>query len=72
MSDSGEGRALAFLKNVLQEKQIDNETYLWSLADDVSLLGCQISVGFYLPRAEFYRETAQTYDGSIAGFVFCG
>jgi hypothetical protein len=39
------------------EKQIDHETYVWNQADYVGLLRFQIDVRFYLPRAEFYRET---------------
>jgi hypothetical protein len=70
MSDSGEGRALVFLKIVLQEKQIDHETYFWNQADYVSLLRFQIGVGFYLSQAEFYREITRTYNGSHDSICF--
>jgi hypothetical protein len=35
MSNHGNGPALAFLKKVLQKKQIDNETDLWNPEDDM-------------------------------------
>jgi UDP-glucose:glycoprotein glucosyltransferase len=70
MSDYSDGVAATFLNSVLLQKQINNETHLWTTvqsylpSDYAGLLRSQIDVRFYLPRAELYRETARTYDGS--------
>jgi hypothetical protein len=57
-------QALAFLKDFVQQKQIDHKIYIWNQADYVGLLRFQVGVRFYFPRAEFYREITRPYDDS--------
>jgi hypothetical protein len=64
------GDTPAFLKGVLQKKQIDNETSLWNPSDDIGLLQSQIDLGFYCRPPEFYREAARTSNGSYSRALF--
>ena len=70
MVDYSESLSLLFLKGALSEHKIDDSEYLWAQVksllpeDAFNLLKGHVDLGFYVPRAEAYRETARTYDGS--------
>jgi hypothetical protein len=76
LTDYSADFAATFLTSALGNDQVENATYLWSQVkscvspDSFGLVRSQIDVGFYLPRAEFYRETARTYEGSLYSSLF--
>jgi len=70
VTDYSEALAVAFLRDVISERKVDDEAFLWAkvksfLPDDaLTLVRAQVELGYFLPRAELYRETARAYDGS--------
>lgn len=76
LSDYSDFISTTFLQSVLQSNQIDNETFIWENAkpflsnEFYSLLQKEITLGYYLPRAEMYRETARTFCGSNLQDIF--
>jgi UDP-glucose:glycoprotein glucosyltransferase len=76
IADYSEVSALSFLGSVLSANQTDNQSFLLASVksflpqDDMGLMRAQIELGFYLPRAEMYRETARSIDGTHYRDVF--
>ncbi|KAK8863947.1 hypothetical protein M9Y10_011641 [Tritrichomonas musculus] len=76
LSDYSDFISTTFLSSILKANQADNETYIWENAKSFlptelfSLLQKEINLGYYLPRAEMYRETARTFCGSKIQDIF--
>ncbi|OHT10700.1 glycosyl transferase [Tritrichomonas foetus] len=70
LSDYSEFTATTFLTTVLSDNKADDTDFIWATAkslipeDSYTLLKSEIELGYYLPRAEMYRETARTFCGS--------
>lgn len=70
LSDYSDFTTTNFLTAVLQNGYADNETHIWSTVQSLlpssmySLLKSEVELGYYLPRAEMYRETARNFCGS--------
>lgn len=77
LTDYSELSSSLYLKEILTNfDKIENEKYLMEQVhnyipqDSFNLLKAQIEVGFFLPRAELYRETARNIMGSLYPDLF--
>ncbi|EAX96240.1 hypothetical protein TVAG_022230 [Trichomonas vaginalis G3] len=71
MTDFSSEMATQFLRDIVKNHdQLNNETFIWETAFRIlpkfhhAFLKSQISIGFYTPRGEMYREMARTKGGS--------
>lgn len=71
IADYSISSASTFLQEILKSTDyIENSSYLWEIAESsvppnaFPLMKAQIDNGFFLPRAEMYRETARQIGGS--------
>ncbi|OHT03366.1 glycosyl transferase [Tritrichomonas foetus] len=71
ISDFSLSSAQAFLQETLVSSgNLENSEYLWDKAqsvltpDAIPLMKAQVEVGYFLPRAEMFREIAREFGGS--------
>ena len=70
LSDYSESTAISFITQVVSASKTDDDNFIMEAArklipdDTFLILKSEVNLGYFLPRAEMYRETARTFCGS--------